>query len=528
MYTFLVVEDERCIRDSVISILTELNGGGVLGAENGAAALALAEKERPDAVITDIMMPGMDGIALLKELNKRDERIVTAVLSGYDDFEFIQNAMSIGAVNYILKPFEKGDITKLYYKLIRKIRSREALDREISDLMDRTNEVKPYIRQRFYYDLIGGGLLPESFAEMRDFLGLRVRDAPMRIALLEIDEGESGLASRSEEGHICLFKIIEIMEERIAEWADCDCFWITNDTLAVIWCPQSEQAGAEELKADIGILMNELYDVYKVVLSAGISARIEGPKDAACADSSARAALQHKLILGSGQIFDDGVFRRGGGTFRFDTGAITEDLWFCRPDAAKALIRECFQRIREAAPPYRLTSIQLFCHKLLADCLLVLENETGSLDGFFAQRKDDLFQKRFADCSAGEAERFFCSLADDICGEIGRGRQKEYRRTVAAAKQLILDNYQRDIGIEFLSGELHYSKNYFGQLFKSGTGMSVSEYINQIRIQKAKELLATRRYRIYEIAEQVGFSDQQYFARVFKKIVGCMPSDYVS
>jgi two-component system response regulator YesN len=530
MYTFLVVEDEQYVRDSVVFILSELNGGeGVLSAENGAAALAILDRTHIDAVITDIMMPIVDGIALLKAVSKRDEKIATAVLSGYDDFDYIQNSMSCGAIDYILKPFERGDIVKLYYKLLRKIRSREALEREVLGLLQRTNEIKPYIRQRYYFDLIGGRLSDAAFDEMSTFLGLHIKNIPLRIALLEIDEGESCIVASSNEGHVGLYKVLEIMESIIAQWPECDSFNVTNNTLAIVWCPVGGAQDAEELKANIGLLINELFDVYKIVLNVGVSMPVSGPKDAGWADESARNALRHKLILGSGQIFDDGVVNRDQevAILQFDTIDIIESIWINKPEAAKELIKTRFQAIRTANPTPKLSSIQLFCYKMLVDCLMELENECGTIDELFTHWNNGVFQQRFTDLSINEAEHFFCRLTDDICSEISRSRKNEFKRTIARAKQIISARYEQDIGIDLLAKELHYSKNYFGQLFKNETGMSVNEYINQVRIQKAKELLVRQQHRINEVAEMVGFHDQQYFAKVFKRIVGCMPSDYV-
>ena len=530
MYTFLVVEDEQYVRDSVVFILSELNGGeGVLSAENGAAALAVLEKTHIDAVITDIMMPVVDGIALLKAVSKRDEKIATAVLSGYDDFDYIQNSMSCGAIDYILKPFERGDIVKLYYKLLRKIRSREALEREVTGLLQRTNEIKPYIRQRYYFDLIGGRLSDAAFDEMSAFLGLHIKNIPLRIALLEIDEGESCIVASSSEGHVGLYKVLEIMESIIAQWPECDSFNVTNNTLAIVWCPAGGAQDAEELKANIGLLINELFDVYKIVLNVGISMPVSGPKDAGWADESARNALRHKLILGSGQIFDEGVVNRDQevAILQFETMDIIESIWLNKPETAKEQIKARFQSLRVANPTPRLSSIQLFCYKLLVDCLMELENECGTIDELFTHWNNGVFQQRFTDLSINEAENFFFRLTDDICSEISRSRKNEFKRTIARAKQMIAARYEQEIGIDSLAKELHYSKNYFGQLFKNETGMSVNEYINQVRIQKAKELLVRQQHRINEVAEMVGFHDQQYFAKVFKRIVGCMPSDYV-
>lgn len=157
MYHFLVVEDEKHVRDAVVSVLRELNGeGGVYSAENGLEALRLMESREIHGVITDIMMPIKDGISLIKTLYKQRSRTLVAILSGYDEFEYVQAALSYGAMDYILKPVEHSQIVKIYYKMLRQLKSRESLERELADTMNRLDEIRPYIRQRYYFDLIGG------------------------------------------------------------------------------------------------------------------------------------------------------------------------------------------------------------------------------------------------------------------------------------------------------------------------------------------------------------------------------------
>ena len=530
MYKFLVVEDERHIREAVISILKEIDSENeIYGAENGVEALQLIEEVKPDAVITDIMMPMKNGIDLIKALYKRREKILVGILSGYDEFEYLQAALSYGAVDYILKPVKRSDIVKLYYKMVRRLKSRRTLENELAEARCRLDEIKPYIRQRCYSDLISGRLNRESFENICSFLGLHMRCAPIRLALIEIDENESGFADGSGEESLSLFALTEIMEGIISEYEDCDFFSLSNNTAAVIWCPADNVNDIKRLNTHLELLADELSELYKAVLNIGISDPVESPLEAGKAELSAREAIRYKLLYGAGQIFVSETLRNCDieQEFQFDTSEIIESIWLNDVERAKNLITHFASRIRQSRGRYRLTSIQLLCQKLLIDCLIILEKECDDLDEWYRKRGNDILATNFQNYSVSDVEVFFHQLVTDICRQLGKTRKNDRKKAVDVAKQMIIRRYAEELTIEKIAKELHYSRNYFGQLFKTEMGMSVSEFINQVRVQKAKEMLFEGGYRIGQIAEKVGFNDQQYFTRVFKKIVGCMPSEYI-
>jgi len=144
MYKFLVVEDEQPVRETVVAILQELSEeNSIYSAENGQEALRIIERIKPDAIITDIMMPMKNGIELVKELYKRKEKALVAILSGYDDFEYMQAALSYGVVDYILKPVKREELVRLYYKRRRRIKSRATQETELAEVYSRLNEIKP-------------------------------------------------------------------------------------------------------------------------------------------------------------------------------------------------------------------------------------------------------------------------------------------------------------------------------------------------------------------------------------------------
>lgn len=548
MYNFLVVEDEKHIRSTVAAILKELGSANVFEAENGVAALKVMETASIDAIILDIRMPVMDGISLLKKLYARKDSVTLAVLSGYDEFDYAQIAMEYGSLDYVLKPFNRDAIVKLYYKMVREINGRKSLASEIDELRHRMYEIRPFMKQRFFSDLLGGQVEERTLDETRKFLGLQLRNEPIRIFALEIDNTLSWDSRAGSEDRLNLYKLTEIIEQIVSKWPNCDCFEVSSNMLALIWCPPNGDCTiSPEILQSIELLMNEMQDLYKVVLNVGISQEVDGPLKASQALESAKASIKYKLLYGSGQIFDaaDIDTRADGNDHFYRLEEIIENIWLNKPDEALRLIGILFENMRpeniggELTDPevglsqhksnqkvLPLATMRLLMQKLLVDSLLVLVREGRSLDEFFKNEGIDLLDVKFANHSFSEVLAFFHSLIKSICNEISKTRISECKSIIVRVKRIIDEHYAEDLSIERLSKELHYSKNYLGQLFKSETGMTLNEYVNLVRIQRAKKLLTANDYKIYQVAEKVGFNDQQYFAKIFKKVVGCMPSEY--
>lgn len=530
MYSFLIVDDERHIRETVSNIISKINSDKVYLADNGASALRIIEQKEIDAIILDIKMPDMDGISLLKELRNRAQtrNIVVAILSGYDEFEYAKQVMSFDVIDYILKPVNRNELIKVYYKIVRKIKNRVLLDKEIEDLIQRLNEIKPLIKQRFFYDLIYNDISSDYFEEQRAFLNLCIKNRPTRVALIQIDTMESDLLNHKKDNRVKIFRVMDIISGIVSNWLYCDSFIISNNMIALLWCPSNVEQDLSYLKENIELLINEMFELYKITLNAGIGVVVPSPLKAKESYESALEILKNKLLFGSGQVFD--VYNKPdqceNTQLDLKTDDIIEKIWLNQPSEALDLLSAYLDQIRKDPNKYKVIYIQLFFNKLLIECLYILEKECGNLEEFNKRLEINPFNIKFGDLSIDEVSSIFTDLITNVCEEISNIRNKNNKNLVFKAKEIIMQKYNTDINVENIAKELHYSKNYFGQLFKAETGMSVNEFINIYRIQKAKELLAKDKYYIYEIAKLVGFDDQQYFTRVFKKIVGVSPSEY--
>lgn len=144
MFTMLVVDDERLLADGMRGIIDETGLFQTFTAQSGAEALSILNGRRIDAMLLDIAMPGMNGIELMKRLGNRPDRPATIIISGYDEFDYAKQALSYGAVDYVLKPVDQDDVRAMAHRLHALASERESRDRLLRSAMaDKNTDQAP-------------------------------------------------------------------------------------------------------------------------------------------------------------------------------------------------------------------------------------------------------------------------------------------------------------------------------------------------------------------------------------------------
>ena len=509
MAAILIVDDDPQLRQSFEKLLSQ-EGHSVKTAPSGEAGLAAARSTELDLLIMDVCLPGMSGLETFQAIRRFEPRLPVIIMTAFGTTETAIEATTMGAFDYVLKPFDRDAVAKLYYKMVRKLRAKTNLDQEIASLMLRSSRIRPFIKQRFFLDLIGGNADGARIEEMRDYLNLNLSDRPLRLCLIEVDERESELRSADGQSKFCLYNILEVIGRIAGEWPFSDCFDVSSNALAVVWSPPDGARDAAELLDSLELLINELNSLYGVVLNVALSAPVAGALEAQLAYEEARAALRYKLIHGSGQIFDGARLNRGSAGYENlpDARQIVEAVWRNAPEDALRLLSGAFSEIGRDAERFGVATVNLFLQKILTDCLIILDRECGGVEELNSADGRQLRGFPRVRVLARRGAGVLRAFIPEICAEISRDRLNERKKIILRAKQVIAEKYGTPLGVESLANEFHFSKNYFGQMFKAETGMSVNEYLSLHRIQRAKELLLEKKYKMYQIAEMVGFSDQ--------------------
>lgn len=533
MYKVLIVDDEKY----VISLIEKLIDWKKLGMEvvgsagDGMQGVELVEELKPDILIADVKMPGFDGISLVKRVREIDRDIKFIIISGHKKFEYAKSVMKYNVEDYILKPIDKEELEGILQKIRKELdekseqRKNEGKinkwmdsnrllmnDQFMEELCNKALFSKKQsieeINQRYFTELgnhvcrcaviqLNGlnGTMEASFAE--DFLSTLKK-------YIDQENGANEIPVMSRIGYHQIILLLENEEEKMSS---------INTVL--------ENILAEALR------MGSKYSGLKVAFSVGKPVRLDtnvmGLEETL---DSARAALNKRFTDGYGRILL-AENNRSAENSVIDADLL-KNLGKAVRSTSESEITQQINAIYDAvrSEGYKNPDIYMTAACKVNEELYQYLRLFSSAEGM-QQKLEEQLEKRMIEATGiTELKKL---LVQHICENIEQmigDSKSNLSPAIRTAKIFIANNYKQDIGLGDVARVVNLSSVYFSGLFKKEIGENFVDYLNRVRIDAAKVLLKDVRNNIGEIAEQCGFSDTRYFAKIFKRSVGITPSDY--
>ncbi len=507
MLSILIVDDEPVIRFGIkASVDWEKEGFRVVGDyANGAEALAHLKQERVDIVITDIKMPVMDGLTLSRQALALDPHIKIILVSSYNDFEYVHQGLKLGVADYILKhTLEPEELLGAAQKCAALITEEIKLENR---LVDASEHMHARLRTRYAREMkryLAGktdALPPGGYPQWLE--GAHAAVCVRLIGVRKLEETHGFLYS-SIMVEQCMETFGRLMPDSIALPTEA-CEWF-----ALIPADSNLDAARKQLRELYGQLAGETGAALAFGWAVGA-----GTAHIPVGFENSKKACGRAFFEGAGVYLADDVPAAAPRTDCHLPGQLPNPL---------ALSEDRFAEIVLACQAaWRHGGISPSALKEEACRALTLLYK-HTVDSFALV---EAFEQVF------EAE----SLAD-LCDRLleqfaGLGRQmnarpepQELRNPVEKALAYIQAHYLEAVTLQQVADHVHVSKNYFSILFKKIMGQNFIDYLIDLRIQKAQEMLAQSELRVYEVAEQAGFNDVKYFSKLFKKMTGLSPIDY--
>ena len=467
MYGLLIVEDEKFARDYIGKYIEKnLNEYfEVYLAENGSEALRILDNSNIDVVITDIKMPGISGLELVKIIYENYRDVVTMIMSGYEEFEYAKTAIRYNVKEYFVKPFDLDELNEILTKTARELGRRGQ-----KNVFDDTGTLYEE-RERFFVDLIYGGVYSSEEA-IKKSENLRfhfdIEKTPCDIIVLKIDDYDKFLA---EKWAYTKDSLKTAVNNLVSGFLESEC----------IFCVSSEDGYFEYIVYYYGIksfdcedLANKMNNILNLPIKIYKKYGTFSNLDELISSVNTDENTEEKALLLSTYI-------REGNHIE-----------------AKRLLQSV---VNSKGGTQKLE--KLLSH--IASYINSKENITEISD-VDIYNTDELYS-RITDSS-------------EINSEDGNA-------SIELAKKYIQKNYARNISREEVAKAAYFSPAYFTRNFKLYTGYNFSDYLLKVRMENAISLMKEKKYRIYEIAEKVGYENIKYFFRVFKLYTGYTPKDYM-
>lgn len=527
----LVVEDEILARQSLIKSLQSLGYEDILEAFGGIDAIEVIHINKPDIIIADIRMPGMDGIELLKRLKEKCEDLIFIFLSGYNLFEYAQKAVSLGAFHYLLKPIKTEELDNVLKKAESLLEEKIQQTEKVSQMKTKIDQGLEYMRRHFILELVNQSKGSQEYIENKlDELNIRFDYRSFCILIISIDNYQKYSENLSLKDIEQIYFNIESIISKVlsANGIPCYAFQSEND-ISFLLNYNSNDVSENVYIYDICSNTKKTIDSFiQNPTTIGIGLNVSSISNLTMAYQTAKQAVAQRFVKGGNKIFTyepSPAFQENYGiiTQKTEQDLIT-NMEKCDLGAVIIMLKELYHpfAIINDSNKSKLIKLNLqlifLIYKVLGQAALNPEKIYGDELMLYNQvniyENIDLIIEWFD-------EKF------KICFEfISSSRTNSSKKIIDTAKEYIQNNLNKDITLDVISKHVHLNPVYFSKLFKQETGENFIDYVTGNRIIMAKRLLKENNYKASEVCRMVGFNDVKHFYKVFKKHTGFTPGAY--
>ncbi|MDQ0196455.1 response regulator [Paenibacillus wynnii] len=527
----LIVDDERHVREAIRYFIPwdEHGISEIYEATNGQEAIEIIEKQRPAVIFTDMKMPLLDGAELLEWLHKHSPNTKTIVISGYQDFSYVKPAIVYGGTDYLLKPLNSKQLiaaAERAFEMWRKEeQERELLNRQNIQL----NVLRPLYWDKALTDLVSGTRSYQELAgSLSEELGLLRGTETCRIAVISLKSANCRLLQRFHgDLQLTSFVLANVCNEVISPRRSGYAFryWLADTDIVVLFWNTVEEAENWVLH------MNEsIQQTYGIQLDIGLSAINAFPSQLPNAFRQARQGLSGRNILQNhGRIH---LYREELDDVNTKADlSLPAELEKFRISVLSGEMERMYRAVDDWAE--YISSATL----LTESSIQRWEEEIGIILTRWSKEQwgDERFAEEsihFAPCY--DAEGLFSVEAwRDQLKALLLKLSKEGGLTQSTDSKIILEirsyldqHYQQDMTLQHIAERFYISRENVSRKFKQVIGENLSDYLTNLRVDKAKVLLQNTNMRLSQISELVGYEDEKYFSRVFKKATGQTPREY--
>ena len=530
-----LVEDEMVIRRGIKnSIDWEKEWYIFCGeASDGELAYPMIIKEKPDILITDIRMPFMDGLELCKLVKKELPNIKILILSGYDEFDYAKEAIRLGVTEYLLKPISSGKLLEALNGVSESIR-REKEDKDlVRKYMEEMRENTEHEKQKFFEQMIAGNLSMADALETGKKYEMSLSAGMYNLLLFRFTLGEENRKSGELLGEAEY--AIEKLTERLEYVFE---FQRGVEGWAFLLMADNEEQMSERVKE----LSKDLEEIMKnystIAYFGGIGQPVARLRELEESFREAERALAARFTMELNRIISVDDIRMAQNVDTLDDIEITSfgEIEKTRTMLEKFLNNGVEDEIDEFVDVYinelpeeNLKSV-LMRQYIIMDAYIVMMSFCEKIEGIEGEmqaQSEELKNSMKTIQTVEEIKNYIRMLLKKIIGVRDTISGRRYSDIIEIAKDQIRKTYMSDeISLNTVAAEVGMSPSYFSSIFSKEMGKTFVEYLTEIRMDRAKELLMCSSMKTSEIGYEVGYKDPHYFSYIFKKTQNCTPKEF--
>ncbi|OKP87723.1 DNA-binding response regulator [Paenibacillus helianthi] len=539
MYKVLIIDDEEPLREA-INILGDWKGLGVdqvLEATDGKMGLEMLRGHKIDLALVDMKMPELNGSELLRIAESEFPDLLLIVISGYNDFEYTRQAIRSKVVDYLLKPVNRTDLNSALRKAVDVLEAKRKKESEFINRNITLNMSLPKLKEKMYLSIIERSFKNQSNEAFLPLIGADKPGNHFAVGVLRMLNLEQVRHHRFHEDRDLLhFAVTNVMSENSDGHFEAFSFasprsereFIVIFTLKGSYGEDAAFLSLHHMKKAVSTLK----ELFGMICASGLGQPYSDCLDIAQSYELATAALDgiDLLSLKSSVVSNVGYTKPAAKDSPSLTGRmplIRSSLESGNTGHAKSILSD-FTRKWKTSEKFSLgeadRTIQEFII-LLGDIAQELNAVPERLLSTKRQGLRGLgIGSDFA--TFGEFEAVLSRILDVYAGEISRSLAGDRGSVLENIKAYIDNHYFENIKISMFTDKYFLSREYLMKLFKGQYGYGIHEYVQKVRMDKAKDLLSDPALKIQDISERLGYKDKNYFSKAFRNYYECSPSEF--
>lgn len=523
----LVVDDEVLVRIGIKSCVAQEERMEIVGeAGDGEKAMELVEQTHPDVILLDIKMPRMDGLAFMRQMNQKQLECKVIMLSSFDDFEYVKEAMKLGAVDYLHKPrMTSEDILQILRNIKQQIDEEKASVHEEQNAADDVKHDRHVPKDVFLKQWVDGQIrFDADFQSVCRENGVALHNKRFYCMVFSVRDYKKVRKRYANSNQNLLQSSIGNIMNEVLAMEDGTEYFIYDENLHVVITSSNESVSERKIMEKVHeishVILDAVHQFLDIDITVGISDICNAYDEIHDAFLQASKALEHKFYQQDKNViyYRDIKINRGKEALNH-VNVLTNQLKTCLTSRNGKEFNKVLEELigylqREACLSEQKVK------KLLSGFLFLIEESQQWLSEIEVINNCE---------TLGELYEVYTDFIrqwteDGQCSAEYRGNNYLIQKIL----QIVENEYHRDITLQYLSEQLNVSPNYISRLFKKETGKGLFEYINEVRIREAKKMLENETLKIYEVGYEVGFKSPVHFNIVFNKLTGMSPKQYRS
>lgn len=521
MYRVLVVDDEPYVRKGIIHAIKWKNHGLELvgEAEDGIEALDLIHQLKPDILITDMRMPDMDGIGLIKEINVKMPGIKVIVISAYSDFEYTREAIKNNVFDYVLKPIKKDELNNVLFNCINDI------DKMTSDVSGSTMKEKTEVLVEKYVLNLSAETEKgsENYETVKNFL----KFPDICCCVCKIDQIHEVEKTNSGD------KVFELLKESIEKRMDVlqgqYIVFLNRPYKEVIMVISIVRGHKTELKSNLKGICGFIKRNCGFSVSIGIGEQAENPYALYTSYNQAIKVLKMKNLAALEVVADFSDVKSDRTTETIYSSYHENRLLGSIKTGDEKTARKYFDCLLNEFASSEMTAyiMQKNMVILLGSIEKMLNGSGTSMDKECEKSSIAYVDEIMGTFSLDEVREIFYGMIAMLSGSYNLKNKKGGKKVIDEVIKNVENNYFKPVSIYDYAKQYFLNPDYLGRIFKNATGKNFNDFLAETRINKAKSILSNNEYKhYYEVANSVGYDDYSYFCKVFKMFTGMTPGEY--